>query len=318
MAVCVFVYAASALSQKDAPADADAGAPAAADDARRTRVVAEYDGGAITVGQLEDAAARAPAHLRARYRDPEHLKTLLAVELREALLAAEARRRGYARHPAVLRATKEAAVRSLHEARTREALRADEAQVEAAGRGQRVQAHGPAAPERRRASHIAVSDRDEASALLVRARTMDRKAFRELARELSSDAQTRAVGGDLGYFDVRGNKEGAPAVPKSITKAVFSLDEVGAVAPQPVRTDAGFSVVMLTGVSVPAKQSPEQLRADMHARIAEDGERDVGALVEQLRREYAVETHPELLGAIRLDEPARAEPAAPAQTHVHQ
>src|SRR5690349_12917351 len=66
-----------------------------ADLQRRAQAVATFEGGQLTLGEIEDAVERQSPMMRARYADQKNLKDLYEKTLRFSLLAAEAQRRGY-------------------------------------------------------------------------------------------------------------------------------------------------------------------------------------------------------------------------------
>ena len=80
---------------------------------RRGLVAATYDGGEVTVGELEDAIANMSPLARADLVDSEARRALLARVLQFELLAKEAERRGYGAKPAVRDAVKQNSVHRL-------------------------------------------------------------------------------------------------------------------------------------------------------------------------------------------------------------
>ncbi len=70
-------------------------------------VLAEVGDHQITVDDLTTLVNEKPPYLRARYSTPEKLKELLDDSIRFEALAEEARRRGYAEDPEVVRGMKQ-------------------------------------------------------------------------------------------------------------------------------------------------------------------------------------------------------------------
>jgi hypothetical protein len=176
--------------------------------ARRAQVVArigEGDAGiTLTLGEVEDEINAMSPFVRARYRDENRLREYVENMVRLELLGREAETRGYGDDPEVRRTTLESAVQ--HMIRTEIDERITAASISEAEVLVYYEAHPEefSRPEMRRASHILVATREEALALLERARGGDMRGFRALAQELSQDTETRSRGGDLRYFDAQG------------------------------------------------------------------------------------------------------------------
>ena len=106
-----------------APAAPTAAAPTAAapvedkaETERRSKPLITYQGGEVTVGELEDAIVRQSPFMRARFQDMGARRDLLEKHLRFELLAAEAERRGFANDPTVVQAIKQNAVQGMMKA----------------------------------------------------------------------------------------------------------------------------------------------------------------------------------------------------------
>lgn len=162
---------------------------------------------------------------------------------------------------------------------------------------------------RLRASHILFSERAAAEAAAERARA-DPDSFADLARDLSEDAASAAVGGDLGYV-VRGD------LPLEIEEALFSMEE-GEIE-GPVRSDAGFHLLRLAE-SVVAETPPlEEIRPQIEARARRvAAESDFIDKVDELRqiaylnigdlRPLAEEIDAEIVASVRLTREAADNP----------
>lgn len=142
--------------------------------------------------------------------------------------------------------------------------------------------------ERVRAGHIFVAvERDAAPEVVAAA---ERKAqlayeqvrrgipFADVARRYSEDAQTKSLGGTLGTFD-RGRFARTP----EINTAFFTLP-VGEVSP-PIRTHAGFHVVMVDERTPPARPFDEATRRELIGRLSKEppADAEMEALVARLR-----------------------------------
>jgi hypothetical protein len=225
-----------------APTRAGEPSPAApvSDEARRQLVVARGEGVEVTVAEIEDVLAQQGPSLRARYKDPEQLKVLVASLVRAELLAGEAARRGYERLAPVRYTAKDSAAQALVRSEvedkiTPQTIATDE--VRAYYESHPAEFHRTAM---RRASQIVVDQGSEVDALQAEAHKADARAFAELAKARSKDAATKAQGGDLGYFAKDPADDGQlrdatqPKVPASVRSAVFALREVGDTTPKPV------------------------------------------------------------------------------------
>jgi len=293
-------------------APAPAAAPTAAadtqadpDQARRAQVIANYAGGkALTVGDLEDAMARQSPHLRKRFTDPAELKDLLDKTLRFALLADEAESRGYGKNATVVQSVKQNSVQALMKADFDEEALAKEvtdAEVKAyydehLSEYQR--------PEMKRASQIVVATLEEAKQLLTQAKTADLRTFRTLAREKSIDQATKLRGGDLQYFDPKGNAQpsGDPVVSPAFAKAVGRLKSVGDVVSTPIKVDAGFAIAKLTGERPPISRKLAEVTDSIRTRIARTRRQaGIDAFVKKLQDEAKPELFAERADAIELD-----------------
>jgi hypothetical protein len=86
------------------------------------------------------------------------------------------------------------------------------------------------------ARHILVETEEEAKAIYDRLK--DGEDFAELAKELSKDTGSGAVGGDLGWF-------GRGAMVAPFEEAAFSL-EIGEIS-EPVKSDFGYHIIQVLG-----------------------------------------------------------------------
>lgn len=288
--------------------NAPAAQPAAEDPAeaaRRAKVLAKVHGVEITVGRVEDHLKGQSPLLRARYANPEQLKDLVDNMIRFELLAAEAEKRGYNKHDSVVRAVKEGAVQNL----TR--IELDEKITPTSVPQEEVQAYYDSHPDEFhrpkmvRASHVLLDSAKEAGDLLKRARKVDERGFRELAKKHSKDPQTKLRGGDLRYFTLE-PKDGSrdPDVHPALRKAAFELKNLGDTVTKPVKVDERFSVLRLTGLR-PERHTPvEQAAGPIRTRLWRQKRKDaLSNLITSLRESQKPQVKPELVDNIQLDEP---------------
>jgi parvulin-like peptidyl-prolyl isomerase len=282
--------------------------------ARRDQAVATFEGGRITLGELEDTLSQQNPFMRNRYRDPKALQELLGRLVRFELLAKEAERQQWGQRKPVQEAVAQNAVQTMMRVEFDEQRGADavsQADIEAY-----YKAHidDYVQPAMQRASHVLVATEAEAKELLAQAKTMDVRAFRQLARDKSIDTETKNQGGDLHYFDAQGNVRGenATLVPQPIAKAAFSLKNVGDTLPRPVKTERGYSLLKLTGARPALSRKLAEVSDTIRAKLwREHKEKAIDAFVTRLREQHKPELHPELIELIKLDAPSDPLPASP-------
>lgn len=107
-----------------------------------------------------------------------------------------------------------------------------------------------------KASHILVKTEEEARAII---KALDEGAdFAELAKEKSTDGAA-ANGGDLGFF-------GPGRMVPEFEKAAFAL-EVGAYSKEPVQTQFGYHVIMVTDKRVQQPPAFEQVKEQVRSLL---------------------------------------------------
>ncbi|HKP57789.1 MAG TPA: peptidylprolyl isomerase [Polyangiales bacterium] len=224
----------------------------------RQGAVASVDGVAIAVSDVERLAERGSL-------SPQQALSRLEAE---ALLAAEAERRGYGDADAVQHVSRQAAVQALLEGNV-ESSQPSEAEID------RAYAESGArfvTPELRVASHVLVS--------------LSRKAPPELDQAVAAYAtdvvsKLRAAADPVAALDAyRGKQsqpfkvsvEDLPAVPRKgklveeFSAAMFAQGEPG-VVPEPVRTQFGWHAIVLREIQ-PASRVPEaEARAQLRSEL---------------------------------------------------
>ncbi|MFT3923709.1 MAG: peptidyl-prolyl cis-trans isomerase [Myxococcales bacterium] len=332
--LCALLLAVAAAGSLHSSASSQALPPAAQpavertpeDIARRKQAIVKADGEEVTVGELEDFLNSQPPMMRERYRNPDEQKKLIESMLRVDLLATEAARKGYDKNPTVVRTVKDSSVQAL--------LRAE---IDAKYSPQTVSAEAVKAyydehsaefhrPAMRRASMIVLGTEAEAKQLLAEAQKADVRKFAELAKQHSTDNESKLRAGDLGYF---GKDEGVGAnehVPKAVRAATFTLKTTGDVSPKPVQLDAGgFAIVRLTGER--PERNTELSEADLTIRTKlwrEQRQQALTSLVDGLRTKEKPQVFAERADWIKFDDmdkrpagfsPDRPGPAAPGAGH---
>lgn len=271
--------------------------------ARRGQVVASFEGGSVTIGELEDAILEQNPMMQQRYQTKDAVRALLDRSVRFALLAAEAQRRGYDKAPAVVLAANQSAVQRLiqhdfDEAITAESIPANEVEAYySAHIDEFVRGEG------RRASILMLADKASAEAVFAAAERADLRGFRELVRAQSVDETTKHKGGDLPYFDAAGRGFDTPdsSVDQAIAKATFALKEVGETS-RPFQVGERFAIVRFSGVRAARDESLREADGRIRQRLWRDRRQAaIDARVEQLKQAQHFSVRRELVDAVKLE-----------------
>jgi len=295
--------ASAGFAQEPAPAAQPDAQRTPEDVARRKQAIVKADGEEVTVGEVEDFLNSQPPMMRERYRDLEERKKLVESMLRVDLLAAEAKRKGYDQNPTVTRTVKDSSVQAL--------LRSE---IDAKYSPQTVSAEAVKAyydehpaefhrPAMRRASMIVVATEEQAKQLLTEAQKADVRKFAELAKQNSTDNESKMRAGDLGYFGKEKLEGANDNVPAAVRAAAFALKTTGDVTPKPVPLDAGFAIVRLTGER--PERNTELTDADLTIRTKlwrEQRQEALTALVSGLRTKEKPEMFAERADWIKFDD----------------
>jgi PPIC-type PPIASE domain len=310
---------------------AASGTTASLDPELAARVLARVGERTITLADFSQALERMDRFERLRYQTPERRKLLLDEMIDTELLAREAERRGLDKRPET-----QAALDQLMRDEVLRELRRSQPALEELPAGE-VQAYYAAHPdefrdpERRRIAVVVVGTRDLARKLATELRAADAAAWSEAVRTHSvrQDSEVPAgspevarpplsLAGDLGLVSAPGELRGNnPEVPEPLRAAVFALQDVGAVAPEPVEIDGQFYVVRLVA-KLPARiRSLSEADTMVRVRVlAERIGRAEAALNDSLRKQFPVVINEqglaELRAALALE---AASAAAPGSVH---
>lgn len=289
--------------------------PAAAQ--RRAQPIATFQGGQVTLGELEDTLAQQTPFMRNRYRDPKALQELVDRMVRFELLANEATRQQWDQRKPVQEAVAQNAVQAMMRVEFDEKLSASSVPKQDIDAYYKTHIDEYVQPAMQRASHVLVATEAEAKDLLAQAQSMDVRAFRQLARDKSIDEATKMQGGDLHYFDLQGNVRGENAgpVPPQIVKAAFTLKTVGDTLAKPVKIDRGYSILKLTGTRPALSRKLDEVADTIRAKLwRERREQAVEAFVSKLREQNPPQLHAELIDLIKLEQPEE-KPGTPPAVH---
>ncbi len=259
------------------------------------KVLATYDGGAVTEAEFLKAVHSMPEHIRtvAQEKKSEFLDSFVT----ERLLLQEAEAKGVQHLTDVqdiLRQSRNRIlVTKLIEQEIEKKLEVTDADIKTY-----YDAHTDEfiVPYRLRASHILVRDRKEAEALVVRIKAGE--IFEELAKKYSMDP-TAAKGGDLGYV-----RKGQ-VIPE-IEEALFGL-KVGDLS-EVTQSKFGFHILKATGEAKPQTKELHLVSKEIRDRLTlEKRSQAFNALIERLKKKAGVKLNTDELE--KLDFSA-AKPAA--------
>jgi peptidyl-prolyl cis-trans isomerase C len=265
--------------------------------------------GQVTVGELEDAILEQNPFMQTRYLTPDAVRALLDRNVRFALLAAEAERRGYAKNRAVQLAVEQNAVQTYIQREFDDKLTPDSVPAEAVKQYYDGHIDEFVRGENRRASALFVATEAQANSLLPQVKSADLRTFRELARTKSVDATTRQRGGDLRYFDATGRSEDSePPIDAQLARAVFALKHVGDTTGV-IKVAATFVIAKLTGQRAATEESLKQADGRVRMRLwRERRQAAIDAKLAELRTQLHVVVHPELVAVVQVENTAAPMP----------
>jgi hypothetical protein len=267
--------------------------------------LAEGDGFRISVCDFIREVNAVPSRHRVRYDSLERRKELLDEMISLAVMELEARRLGIDRDPEtqfylekLLGEKMETRLRAEIRQRIREGIAPEDERAYFEANRDRFDR-----PELMSASHIVVATEDEARALLAELQAPEAppNLFERLATEKSLDEDTRGRGGSLSFFTWPGvESERYQSIDPAIAEAVFALRRVGDLHPEPIRTEAGWHVVRMTGRRALIERTLEQVRAAVRAGIEEERfQPEWDRRMAEIESSLGVERHPENLADVR-------------------
>lgn len=273
----------------------------------------------VTVGDFAEQLADKSPYLRARYASPERRRELLEELVKFELLAKEATRQGLDKSDEVMRTKRQLMVQQMLKAEFEDKVKLSditEAEIQAYYDAHPDEFHKP---EQVRASVIVVKDEAKAKKVLKQVLEAERNPsadsqalFRQLASELDEDRALKERGGDLQFFSrPKERGEGEPPVPDAVADAAFKLDKIGDVAPELVKTPAGYQIVKLTGKRKELARTLDQTRRTIQHKLwRERREAAVEAFVKTLRDKAHVEENWALLEQVKIEPPMLSGPDA--------
>jgi len=262
-------------------------------------VVARVDGKPITLSEVQERINALDPYSKARYSSPEQRKRFLENLVRFEVLAREAEKRGYDRDPDVQRALKNQMIQVFLRKELDDKLKNEPITDAEVAKYYQDHERDFRQPEQVRVSQILVKDRALADKVAAEARRLPRqddKGFRALVQQHSLDEDSKALGGDLTFFD-RQNTE----LPRPLVEAAFALKEVGDVS-APVASDKGFHVLRLTQRRPGFTRPLEGVSAEIKRLISRDRRAmKQEEMVAQMRQKLKVQIYEDQLAKVTVE-----------------
>ena len=255
------------------------------DSERRALPVVSYDGGAVTVGELEDSIAASSPLIQATALEPASLRDLLDRHLRFELQLKEAERRGYRDTPEVRKTSRENSVNLMLSRDIDAPVRNAELSPEALREYFESHREVFGVPEKRRASAIFVASEADAQKLLPQVKAADDAALRKLVQSQGLDVPSKKRGGALGSFDKKGAIDGGGTVDPKLLNAAFALPAVGAVSDVIKLDDGTFAVLKLTELRPGSQPSFNDVQVRVRRRYDEERYQKEVEAIAQAQRE---------------------------------
>lgn len=289
----------------DKTASPDDELPAGLTAEQAAKVVAKVGERSITVGDVTRQINRLSPYIRRRWAAPEKRKEFLDKLVRVELLSQEAERLGLGEDPEIQRTLKQVMIRLF----VKEELEKDvlpssvpEAELKAEY-DKEIEKYRR--PEQIRVSQIIVAGKAEATKLLVELKqnTADARLFREKARELSLDSESKDRGGDLGYFSKPAERrDDEPTIDPKVAEAAWTLSNIGDLYAEPIQTSQGFHVVKLTNKRPEMNRTFDSVKRIIESRLLRDKRREaMDKYIADLRKNASLETFPENLDKLKID-----------------
>ncbi|MBN2717532.1 MAG: peptidylprolyl isomerase [Deltaproteobacteria bacterium] len=279
------------------------------------KVVAKVGDQTITVGDVTEQINRLSPYIKRRWATPEKRREFLQKLIQIELLSQEAMRNGLDNSPEVQRAVKQVMVRLMVKNDLENGLfptTADEQLLKNAYEADWLKYHSPA---QYRVSQIVVATEAEARQLLTDLQSAPaiRDRFRELAKTVSIDSDSRNRAGDIGYVtnprDIAESKKNGgdhvyqqtPGVADAVAEAVWTLSKPNELYPSPVQTDVGYHVLMLSSVKPALNRSFNSVKRLLENQVLREIKRQkMDAFVASLRKKAKVKIYRENLDKVKL------------------
>ncbi len=265
------------------------------------KILVKVNNEEITLGEYERRLNSLAPFARARYNTPARKKDFLDNMIQFEVLAQHASKKGYDKHPEVLLELKQAMVRKML---------ADELANDKLGQipPEEVKAYYKEhesdyiRPAKVRASQIVRPSREELEkvhaelkAAFKKDPTHKRRVFALKAREVSTDAPTAKLGGDMRFF---AHPKDGGTVDGKLADAAFGLKKVNQIS-EPIQTDKGWHMVMLTARKQRYERSFEEVERSIINRLTRE-RRSIREqkFVDEAKTKAKVVIHEDLLAKI--------------------
>lgn len=269
------------------------------------KVVAKVGQSMITVGDVTRQINRLSPYIRRRWAAPEKRKEFLDKLVRVELLSQEAERLGLGDDPEIQRTLKQVMIRLfVKDELEKNVLPSSVPEAELKAEYDK-EIDKYKRPEQIRASHIIVATKAEAAKLIVELKqdATDARVFRQKAREVSLDAETKDRGGDLGYFSKpTERREDEPVLDAKLAEAAWTLANIGDVFGEPVQTSKGFHVVKLTNKRPEMNRTFDSVKRIIESRLLRDKRKEaMDKYVADLRGKANVQVFEENLDKLKVE-----------------
>lgn len=276
--------------------------------------VARFAGETLTDAEVQQRFAEMNPYARARFQTVEQRKDYVEGVVRFELLAQEAVKRGLHDDPEVVDAARRVMVQLL----LKKELDDASGQVSDAAVAKYYAAHQAdyVKPAMTRLSHLSFSleHRAQAEAALAQAKALpalDAAAFGKLARELSEDARTKELDGDLRFLS---DAELAAQLGPEVAEAAAKLQRIGDVAEALVETKHALHVLKLSGRQLALNLSLQEATPSIQQLLANETKQErFRALLGRLKQQARFELNDAALAAMVVDPKAPAVPAKAPQ-----
>jgi parvulin-like peptidyl-prolyl isomerase len=271
-----------------------------------TTVLARVGDTVITAHDLEAQVAffGRSKYLMDHYSKPEKKKEVLNGMIQAEALYQEACRLGYDRDPAVKRDVVNRMLMKEVDSRV-------DAQSISDGDVEKYYLAHPkdfSRLDQVRFTQIVVKDRSKALKVAAEAKALPKgntAALRALVGKDSEDEASRARGGDSGLID-----RNATSLPKAVVEAAFALAQVNDVS-DPVQTDSGYAIVVLTQKQPGFSKSLAESKADIQSRLTYEGRQQKrNTLIADVRKRTKIEIDEAQLAKLTLPLPGSGQSTA--------
>ncbi|MCP4195867.1 MAG: hypothetical protein GY762_01850 [Proteobacteria bacterium] len=274
------------------------------DEAIDALAVAKVSGVPITLGYAKAMLKHERSVVRNELAVREKRIAFINKLIRMELLADEAERRGFDKHDEVASVRKNQLASLMHKqiANSLGEVVPSEEELLAYYKENYDSYHKP---EKVRARHILLADKDEAKKLLksIQKKKISQLEFRRLAQEHSEDKATRTSGGDLAFFTkVKDRSDGDSQIDVEVVRAAFKLKKSGEIYPRLVKSSQGYHIVMRTGHREKMDISFEKAKSRLTTLVGREKRKEkIREAIDALKERFEVHVVEENLKYVVID-----------------